>query len=74
MRELLIAIAVVYVYFFPTILAVYLRHANPGGVFFVNLLLAWSVVGWFLSLIWALDTPRGEGRGHSTGEAAKKSV
>jgi hypothetical protein len=38
-------------YFLPTILA---RH-NPAfmGVFLLNLLLGWTVIGWFVALIWA---------------------
>lgn len=44
-----------YVYFFPSILAVIVRHANPAGVFFVNLAIAWTFIGWFLVLAWVFD-------------------
>ena len=41
-------------YFLPTIVACMRGKANgTGGVFFVNLLLGWTVVGWFVSFIWA---------------------
>lgn len=41
-------------YFLPTIIAMSRGKANgTGGVFFVNLILGWTVVGWFVSFIWA---------------------
>ncbi len=41
-------------YFLPTIIAMSRGKANgTGGVFFVNLALGWTVVGWFVSFIWA---------------------
>jgi hypothetical protein len=41
-------------YFLPTIIALSRGKANgTGGVFFVNLALGWTVVGWFVSFIWA---------------------
>jgi len=43
-------------YFLPTILA---RHkADFMGVFLVNLFLGWTVIGWFVALIWACSTER----------------
>lgn len=48
-------LAAAYVYFFPTFLAILRKHDDPKGVLFVNLAIAWSVIGWFLVLIWALD-------------------
>jgi hypothetical protein len=50
-----VVLAAVYVYLFPSLLAVILRHPDPYGVVFVNLAMAWSIIGWFLVLIWALD-------------------
>ena len=39
------------VYFIPTIVA---RHrTNAGGVFILNLLLGWTLIGWVLALAWA---------------------
>ncbi len=41
-------------YFLPTILA---RHkADFMGIFLVNLFLGWTVIGWFVALIWAGST------------------
>src|SRR5262249_16775949 len=41
-------------YFAPTIVACIRGKANgTAGVFVVNLLLGWSIVGWFVAFIWA---------------------
>ena len=41
-------------YFLPTFIAMSRGKANgTGGVFLVNLLLGWSVIGWFVAFIWA---------------------
>ena len=43
-------------YFLPTILA---RHkADFMGIFLVNLLAGWTVIGWFIALIWACSPER----------------
>lgn len=55
MLILLSIVAIVYVYFFPTILAYIINHANPRLIFFTNLLLGWTVLGWFFILVWAID-------------------
>lgn len=42
------------VYFLPTLIAGGRGKANgEGGVFLVNLLLGWTVLGWFVAFIWA---------------------
>ena len=41
-------------YFLPTIVAGVRDKANgAGGVFFVNLLLGWTLIGWLVAVIWA---------------------
>lgn len=40
-------------YFLPTLVAALRGKIGSGGVFFVNLLLGWTVVGWFVAFIWA---------------------
>lgn len=47
--------AALFVYFFPSILAVILRHANPGGIFYVNLAIGWTIIGWFVLFVWVFD-------------------
>jgi hypothetical protein len=39
-------------YFLPSIIAH--NKLNFGGVFVLNLLLGWTLVGWIIALIWAL--------------------
>jgi hypothetical protein len=42
------------IYFIPSIIASVRQKAEGGGgIFFVNLLLGWTVVGWFIAFIWA---------------------
>lgn len=48
-------LAALYVYFFPTILAIIIRHINPGAIFFTNLAIGWSVLGWFCMFAWVFD-------------------
>ena len=43
-------------YFVPTILG---RHkADVMGIFLVNLLLGWTIIGWIVALVWALSPDR----------------
>jgi len=43
-------------YFLPTLLA---RHKEDFmGIFLVNLLAGWTVIGWFIALIWACSEER----------------
>lgn len=48
------------VYFLPTIVAAHRRHASTIGIFILNLLLGWSLVGWVVSLVWAASGQRGD--------------
>ena len=43
-------------YFLPTIVAIMRGKRNAGGVFVLNFLLGWTVIGWIGSLIWALSS------------------
>jgi hypothetical protein len=39
-------------YFLPTIIGMSKR--NVGAIFFLNLFLAWTVIGWVVCMVWAL--------------------
>lgn len=39
-------------YFFPSIIG--WRKKNFGAIFVLNLLLGWTIIGWIVSLVWAL--------------------
>ena len=41
-------------YFLPTIIAFVRHKRNFGAILALNLLLGWSLVGWVISLVWAL--------------------
>jgi hypothetical protein len=41
-------------YWLPTIVAIARQAHSALGVFLVNLFLGWTVVFWFIALIWAL--------------------
>jgi hypothetical protein len=46
------------VHFAPTFVAIYRDSNSKLGVFLVNLLLGWTLVGWVAALVWALASPR----------------
>ncbi|MBU3634157.1 superinfection immunity protein [Polynucleobacter sp. es-GGE-1] len=41
-------------YFLPFAIAFNKRRANTGAIFALNLFLGWSLIGWVVSLVWAL--------------------
>ena len=48
-------IFVTLLYFLPTVIAIVFRHEPDAiGIFLVNLLLGWTIVGWWVALIWAI--------------------
>ena len=50
---LLMLLVLLACYFLPTVVAAVRGKIGAGGVFFVNLFLGWTVVGWFVAFIWA---------------------
>ncbi|HFQ13384.1 MAG TPA: superinfection immunity protein [Gammaproteobacteria bacterium] len=47
-------------YFLPTIIAVQRDHRSSDTIFFVNLFLGITVIGWLMALVWSLMNPEGE--------------
>jgi hypothetical protein len=45
-------------YFLPTVLASIHEKSNAGAIFALNLFLGWTLIGWVISLVWALSTDR----------------
>lgn len=43
-------------YFLPTIIAIMRGKNNTGGIFALNFLLGWTLIGWVGALIWALSS------------------
>jgi hypothetical protein len=50
---LLIGFAITVAYWAPSIVAVWRRVPNTGSVVVINLLLAWTVIGWIVALAMA---------------------
>lgn len=44
-------------YFLPTAIAMINQHHNRVAITVLNIVLAWTVVGWVVSLIWSTTTP-----------------
>jgi hypothetical protein len=44
-------------YFLPTVAVIFNRHPHSGGVFLLNLLLGWTLIGWVCALVWAISKP-----------------
>ena len=43
-------------YFLPTIVASSRKRHNTGAIFVLNLFLGWSLIGWVVSLVWAVSS------------------
>src|SRR5579885_124847 len=56
---LILVILFIACYLIPTIIAFLRHHKDAPAIAAINILLGWSVVGWFVSFIWALADPRG---------------
>lgn len=54
-------LALAFVHFIPTLVGVYRASHSRIGIFVLNLVLGWTVIGWFAALVWALTSER-EGR------------
>ena len=43
-------------YFLPSIIALARNKRDTLAIFLLNLFLGWSIIGWFVALIWAVKT------------------
>lgn len=41
-------------YFLPTIIALIRKKKNTPAIALLNTLMGWSIVGWFVALIWSV--------------------
>ena len=46
----------VLLYFAPSIVAVLRKKTNLAAIIVLNTLLGWSLIGWVISMIWAVST------------------
>jgi Superinfection immunity protein len=51
------AIVLIALYFLPTFIAACNRHRSTLAIVLVNIFLGWTVVGWFVALIWSIVAP-----------------
>jgi len=45
-------------------------HVRAAGIFWLNLALGWTLIGWVLTLVWALSNPQATGPGAPEGPVA----
>ena len=53
-----VLIALIAIYFVPTIIAGLREHQNTVAIFALNLLLGWTLVFWVMAFVWALINSR----------------
>jgi hypothetical protein len=53
----LFLLVVIWLYFLPIIIAFKRGHHNRWPIFLVWFIFSWTVVGWFVALIWAYTKP-----------------
>ena len=46
------------IYFTPTFVALRRNTIDNFGIFFLNLILGFTILGWFLILLWAIISPK----------------
>lgn len=47
-----------FVYFLPSIIAARSNRDNVSSIFVINLIIGWSIIGWFIVLAWGLSNPK----------------
>lgn len=45
-------------YFMPWLIALIRGHHDTTAIFFLNLLLGWTFIGWVIAFIWSLTSVR----------------
>jgi len=54
-----VTLVFVAMYFVPALVAVLQNHPQSLGIFLVNLVFGWTVIGWLGCIAWALIRPSG---------------
>lgn len=55
METIILFVFVAVIYFIPYVVARERNHENTFGILIFNLFFGWTVVGWFVALVWALS-------------------
>lgn len=58
LRDVLLALAFIALYFLPTIRAMQVGHRKSTAIVLLNLLAGWLVVPWIIALVWSFKNPR----------------
>lgn len=56
MGGLILLLILAGMYFLPTIIAFNRNRHNKGAIFVLNLFLGWTVLGWVVSMVWAVSS------------------
>ena len=54
---LIVLVILLAIYFLPTIVASNRGHQSAGAIFFLNLLLGWTLLGWVVAFVWSFTNP-----------------
>ncbi|WP_157790543.1 superinfection immunity protein [Bradyrhizobium japonicum] len=49
-----------HLYFIPSVVARWTKHPMKSLIFAFNIFLGWTIIGWILAMIWALNGPSQE--------------
>lgn len=60
-EHIVILVAILAVYFFPTLTAYSRGHHNRGAIGVLNFMLGWTFLGWVAALVWAFTQPASAG-------------
>lgn len=55
--DVIVVIFAVLIYFLPALIALSRHHGNATAIFFLNLFLGWTLLGWVAALVWGLTKP-----------------
>ena len=53
MDSVILAVIGFVIYFLPTMSAYSRKHRSAGGIFLLNLLLGWTLLGWIIAAVWS---------------------
>ena len=53
-----LAVALIALYFLPTVVAVVRRHHNGNSIAVLNLVAGWTFIGWVVALVWSVSAKR----------------
>lgn len=56
MGVLIVLVVAFCCYFLPSIVAFNRNRHNKGAIFVLNLFLGWTVLGWVVSMVWAVSS------------------